>query len=56
MSQVPPPAPNAGNVVQQLAQQFIAIMTILLVTIDTTILGIAKLACITVLMAGLSYY
>ena len=56
MSQVSPPAPNVGNVVQQLAQQFITIMTTLLSTIDTTILDIARLAYITVLMVGLLLY
>ena len=55
MSQLPSP-PNAGNAVQQLAQQFMAIMTTVLATVDTTVLDIARLAYITVLMVGLLLY
>jgi len=55
MSQLPSP-PNVGNVIQQLAQQFVAIMTTLLAAVDTTVLEIARLAYITVLMVGLLLY
>jgi hypothetical protein len=55
MSQVPPP-PDAGSVVQQLAQQFMAVMTTVLATIDTTIIDVARLAYVTVLLVGLLLY
>jgi len=55
MSQLPS-QPNVGNVIQQLAQQFVAIMTTLLAAVDTTVLEIARLAYITVLMVGLLLY
>ena len=55
MSQVPT-APDAGSVVQQLAQQFMTIMTTVLSTIDNTVIDIARLAYVTVLLVGLLLY
>jgi hypothetical protein len=50
------PAPDAGNVIQQLAQQFMSVMTMVLTTIDTTVIDIARLAYVTILMLGLLLY
>jgi hypothetical protein len=55
MSQLPP-APDAGSVVQQLASQFISVMTAVLTTIDSAVLDVSRLAYITVLMLGLLLY
>ncbi len=48
--------PNLGNVVQQLAQQFTTLMTIVITTVDATIVEVARLACVTILMLGILLY
>ncbi len=49
-------APDVSSVVQQLAQQFISIMTTILTTLDTTVIDVARLAYVSVLMVGLLLY
>ncbi len=55
MSVVQAPAGLTGTV-QGLAQQFTAIMSVILSTLDSTIIDVARLAYISVLMAGLLLY
>jgi hypothetical protein len=55
MSDVPAP-PDLSSVVHQLAQQFIAVMTTILTTINTTVIDIARLAYVSVLLIGLLLY
>ncbi len=52
----PPPPPDIGKVIQQLAQQFTSISTVLLTTVDSTVLVIARLAYVSVLMLGVLLY
>jgi hypothetical protein len=55
MSGVQPPA-DIGNTIQQLAQQFTSIMTVLLSTIDSTVVEISRLAYVSILLIGLLLY
>ncbi len=55
MSVVQPPSGLAGTV-QGLAQQFTSIMAVILTTLDTTVIDVARLAYISVLMVGLLLY
>jgi hypothetical protein len=52
MSGIQPP-PDFGTTVQQMAQQFVAAMTALLTTINSTVIEISRLAYISVLLVGL---
>ncbi len=42
--------PEMGNLIQQLAQQFTSTMTVVLTTIDSTVVELARLAYVSVLM------
>ena len=50
------PAPDVGNVIQQLAQQFTSIMSTVLTTVDTTVIELARLAYVSVLLVGILLY
>jgi hypothetical protein len=50
------PPPDMGNIVQQLAQQFMSIMSSALTTIDSTVVDLARIAYASVLMIGLLLY
>jgi hypothetical protein len=54
MSDVPPP--DIGSLIQSLAQQFTSLMSVLLTTIDTTVIQIARLAYVSVLLLGVLLY
>ena len=55
MSAVQPPS-SLASTVQSLAQQFTSIMTVILTTLDSTVIDVARLAYISVLMVGLLLY
>jgi hypothetical protein len=46
------PPPDFGTTIQQMAQQFVAVMTTLLATVNSTVIEISRLAYISVLMVG----
>jgi hypothetical protein len=54
MSDVPPP--DIGSLIQSLAQQFTSLMSVVLTTIDTTVIQIARLAYVSVLLLGVLLY
>ena len=54
MSDVPPP--DIGSLIQSLAQQFTSLMSVVLTTIDTTVIQVARLAYISVLLLGILLY
>lgn len=54
MSEVPPP--DIGSLIQSLARQFASLMSVLLTTIDTTVIQIARLAYVSVLLLGVLLY
>ena len=51
-----PQPPDLGSIIQQLAQQFVSVMTTLLTTIDSTVIIVARLAYVTVLLLGILLY
>lgn len=55
MPDVPVP-PDLGNSIQQLAQQFTAVMGVILSTVDSTVIQVARLAYVSILMLGLLLY
>jgi len=55
MLDIPPP-PGADNLVQQLAQQFTSMVTVILTTIDSTVIDLSRIAYVTLLMLGLLLY
>jgi len=55
MLDIPPP-PGADSFVQQLAQQFTSMVTVILTTIDSTVIDLSRIAYITLLMLGLLLY
>ena len=50
------PPPGAGNLIQQLAQQFTSAVTVLLATVDSTVIDISRVAYVSLLMLGLLLY
>ncbi len=50
------PPPDVPGLIQQLAKQFTSAMAVLLTTIDATVVGLARLAYITVLLLGAILY
>ncbi len=48
--------PDIANVIQQLAQQFVSVMTTILSTINSTVIEIARLAYVSILLIGLLLY
>ncbi len=55
MSSVQPP-PGAESLIQQLAQQFASTASILLTTVDSTVIDLARMAYVSLLMIGLLLY
>jgi len=51
MLEIQPP-PDFGTTIQQMAQQFVTVMTTLLMTINSTVIEISRLAYISVLLVG----
>lgn len=45
-----------GGVIQQLAQQFTSVMNVVLTTVDSTVIDVARLAYVSVLLIGLLLY
>jgi hypothetical protein len=50
------PPPDMGSIVQNLAQQFTSVMSVVLATVDATVVDIARLAYVSVLLIGLLLY
>jgi len=50
------PPPGSENLVQQFAQQFTSAVTVLLATIDSTVIDITRVAYVSLLMLGLLLY
>ena len=50
------PPQGAENLIQQLAQQFTSGVTMLLSTIDSTVVDLSRVAYVTLLMLGLLLY
>lgn len=48
--------PNYGSVISQMAQDFVSFMNVLLGTVDSTVITIARLAYISVLLVGVLLY
>jgi hypothetical protein len=47
---------DLGSVIQNLANQFTSLMTLILTTIDSTVLILARLAYVTVILVGVLLY
>jgi hypothetical protein len=50
------PTPGAVNLIQQLAQQFTADLTLLLNTVDSTVVDLSRIAYVSLVMIGLLLY
>jgi len=50
------PPPDVGGIIQNIAQQFAALMSVVLATLDTTVIEITRLAYVSVLLLGLLLY
>ncbi len=50
------PPPGAENLIQQFAQQFTSAVTVLLTTVDSTVIDLSRVAYVTLLMLGLLLY
>jgi hypothetical protein len=50
------PPPDIGTLIQSLAQQFTSLMSVLLTTIDSTVIQLARLAYVSVLLLGILLY
>jgi anti-anti-sigma regulatory factor len=50
------PPPGTDNLIQQLAQQFTSTMSMLLATIDSTVIDLSRLAYVSLLMLGFLLY
>jgi anti-anti-sigma regulatory factor len=48
--------PGAVNIIQQLAQQFASTMTVVLTTVDATVIDLTRVAYVSLLMLGLLLY
>jgi hypothetical protein len=55
MPDIPPP-PGAENLIQQLAQQFSSTVTVILTTVDSTVVDLSRVAYASLLMIGLLLY
>lgn len=55
MSSIEPP-PGTESLIQQFAQQFTSTATVLLTTIDATVVDVTRVAYITILMIGVLLY
>lgn len=50
------PPPGADNLIQQLAHQFSSTVTVLLTTVDSTVVDLTRIAYVSLLMVGLLLY
>lgn len=50
------PPPGTDTLIQQLAKQFTATMTVLLTTVDSTVVDLTRIAYVTLLMIGVLLY
>jgi len=50
------PPPGAENLIQQFAQQFTSAVTILLATLDSTVIDVSRVAYVSLVMVGLLLY
>ena len=50
------PPPGTGTLIQQLAQQFASMVSMLLTTVDSTVIDLARMAYVSLLMVGLLLY
>jgi hypothetical protein len=50
------PPPGADNLIQQFAQQFTSAMSVLLTTLNTTVMDLTRIVYVTLLMIGLLLY
>ncbi len=50
------PPPGAENLIQQFAQQFSSTVSMLLDTVDSTVVDVSRIAYVTLLMVGLLLY
>jgi len=50
------PPPGAENLIQQLAQQFSSTVTVILATVDATVVDLSRVAYVSLLMIGLLLY
>ena len=55
MLDIPTPT-GAENLIQQLAQQFASTMSVVLTTVDSTVIDLARMAYVSLLMIGLLLY
>ncbi len=55
MLDIQPPA-GAENLIQQFAQQFSSTVTVLLSTVDSTVVDVSRVAYVSLLMIGLLLY
>lgn len=55
MSSIQPP-PGAENLIQQFAQQFTSTATVLLTTVDATVVDVTRVAYVTIIMLGVLFY
>jgi hypothetical protein len=55
MLDIQPPL-GAENLIQQLAQQFSSTVTVLLTTVDSTVVDLSRVAYVSLLMIGLLLY
>jgi hypothetical protein len=51
-----PPPPDMGNIIQQLAQQFTSMLSLVLTAVDSTVVTLARLAYVTTLLVGITLY
>lgn len=50
------PPPGAENLIQQFAQQFTSAVTLLLATVDSTVVDLSRIAYVSLVMVGLLLY
>ena len=50
------PPPGEENLVQQFAQQFTSAVTVLLATVDSTVVDVSRVAYVSLVMIGLLLY
>lgn len=50
------PPPGADNLIRQLAQQFSSTITVVLTTVDSTVIDLTRIAYVTLFMIGLLLY
>jgi len=50
------PPPDMSNLIQQLAQRFTSLTTLVLASVDSTVVELARLAYISVLLIGVLLY